>query len=66
MTSTNEPLGQADRTEGDINLSDRRLVWQKSNVDNATCQILERDSAAFLHQSLSTPCLTELTGCEGI
>ncbi|MDE2642831.1 MAG: aminotransferase class III-fold pyridoxal phosphate-dependent enzyme, partial [Verrucomicrobiota bacterium] len=66
MTSTNEPLGQADRTEGDINLSDRRLVWQKSNVDNATCETLERDSAAFLHQSLSTPCLTELTGCEGI
>ncbi|HJO53227.1 MAG TPA: aminotransferase class III-fold pyridoxal phosphate-dependent enzyme, partial [Verrucomicrobiota bacterium] len=66
MTSTNEPLGQADRTEGDINLSDRRLVWQKANVDNATRETLERDSAAFLHQSLSTPCLTELTGCEGI
>jgi len=46
MTSTNEPLGQADRTEGDINLSDRRLVWQKANVDNATRETLERDSAA--------------------
>jgi 4-aminobutyrate aminotransferase len=66
MTSTNEPLGQADRTEGDINLSDHRLAWQQANVDDATRETLERDSAAFLHQSLSTPCLTELTGCEGI
>ncbi len=66
MTTTNEPLGQADRTEGDVNLSDRRLAWQQANVNDATCQTLARDSAAFLHQSLSTPCLTELTGCEGI
>ncbi len=66
MTSTNEPLGQVDRTEGDVNLSDRRLAWQQANVNDATGETLGRDSAAFLHQSLSTPCLTELTGCEGI
>jgi 4-aminobutyrate aminotransferase-like enzyme len=66
MTSTNEPLGQADRTEGDINLSDRRLAWQQANVNDATRETLERDSAAFLHQSLSSPCLTELTGCDGV
>ena len=66
MTSTNEPLGQADRTEGDVNLSDRRLAWQQANVSDATRETLERDSAAFLHQSLSSPCLTELTGCDGI
>ena len=66
MTSTNEPLGQAGRTEGDVNLSDRRLAWQQANVSDATRETLERDSAAFLHQSLSSPCLTELTGCDGI
>jgi 4-aminobutyrate aminotransferase len=66
VTSTNEPLGQADRTEGDINLSDRRLAWQQANVNDATRETLERDSAAFLHQSLSSPCLTELTGCDGV
>ena len=66
MTSTNEPLGQADRTEGDINLSDPRLAWQQANVNDATRETLERDSAAFLHQSLSSPCLTELTGCDGV
>ena len=66
MTSTNEPLGQADRTEGDVNLSDRRLAWQQANVSDATRETLARDSAAVLHQSLSSPCLTELTGCDGI
>ncbi|MDP6794005.1 MAG: aspartate aminotransferase family protein [Verrucomicrobiota bacterium] len=66
MASTNKPLGQADRTEGDVNLSERRHAWQKSKVDDATRETLARDSAAFLHQALSTPCLTELTGCEGI
>ena len=66
MSSPEEPLGQADRTEGDINLSDRRRAWQQDNVDDATRETLARDSAAFLHQSLSTPCLTELTGCNGV
>ena len=66
MTSTNDPLGQADRTEGDVNLSERRLAWQQANVNDATRETLARDSTAFLHQSLSTPCLTELTGCDGI
>ena len=66
MSSPEEPLGQADRTEGDINLSDRRRAWQQDNVDDATRETLARDSVAFLHQSLSTPCLTELTGCDGV
>ncbi|MEC8973542.1 MAG: aminotransferase class III-fold pyridoxal phosphate-dependent enzyme, partial [Verrucomicrobiota bacterium] len=66
MTSTNDPLGQADRTEGDVNLSERRLAWQQANMNDATRETLARDSAAFLHQSLSTPCLTELTGCDGV
>ena len=66
MSLPDEPPGQADRTEGDINLSDHRLAWQQANVNDATRETLERDSAAFLHQSLSTPCLTELTGCDGM
>ena len=66
MSSPDEPPGQADRTEGDVNLSDHRLAWQQANVNDATRETLERDSAAFLHQSLSTPCLTELTGCDGM
>ena len=66
MTSTNKPLGQADRTEGDVNLSAHRRDWQQANMDDATRETLARDSAVFLHQSLSTPCLSELTDCNGI
>ena len=66
MSSPNEPIGQADLTEGDVNLSERRRGWQLANVDDATRETLARDEQAVLHQSLSTPCLTELTGCNGI
>jgi len=66
MSSPNEPIDQADLTEGDVNLSERRRDWQLANVDDATSETLARDEQAFLHQSLSTPCLTELTGCNGI
>ena len=66
MSSPNEPIDQADLTEGDVNLSERRRGWQLANVDDATSETLARDEQAFLHQSLSTPCLTELTGCNGI
>ena len=65
-SSSDKPLDKAELTEGDVNLSARRLSWQQANVDKATHKTLDRDSAAFLHQSLSTPCLTELIGCDGI
>jgi len=66
MSSPNEPIDQANLTEGDVNLSERRRGWQLANVDDATRETLARDEQAFLHQSLSTPCLTELSGCNGI
>ena len=52
MSSPNEPIGQADLTEGDVNLSERRRGWQLANVDDATRETLARDEQAFLHQSL--------------
>ena len=58
--------GKGELIEGDVNLSTRRLSWQQANLDDATRETLARDSAVFLHQSLSTPCLTELTSCNGI
>ena len=50
MSSPNEPIGQADLTEGDVNLSERRRGWQLANVDDATRETLARDEQAFLHQ----------------
>lgn len=62
----NDPRQRAELlTEGDVNRSPSRQQWRESNVDPATQRLLERDEAVFLHQSLSTPCLTALSGAEG-
>jgi 4-aminobutyrate aminotransferase len=53
-----------DRSEGDINLSDRRAAWQARALDDETRQLLADDARFFLHQSLSTPCLNALAGCD--
>jgi 4-aminobutyrate aminotransferase len=51
--------------EGDVNLSDRRGAWQAANLSDATTRLLADDAEAFLHQSLSTPCLNALDRAEG-
>ena len=54
------------RSEGDINLSPARQAWARETLDDATREKLEEDASVFLHQSLSTPCLNVLKGCEGV
>jgi 4-aminobutyrate aminotransferase len=54
-----------DRSEGDINLTDRRAKWQQESLDLATRELLDADARYFLHQSLSTPCLNALRSCDG-
>ena len=61
-TNVNEPID----TEGDINLSPRRLEWSKNNIDKNSQKLLSEDSKYFLHQSLSTPCLNVLEASDGI
>jgi 4-aminobutyrate aminotransferase len=53
------------RSEGDINLSTRRAEWLSEHIDSETQRVLEEDARYFLHQSLSTPCLNVLKGCDG-
>ncbi|HEX2935385.1 MAG TPA: aspartate aminotransferase family protein [Bacteroidales bacterium] len=53
------------KAEGDINLTEARTRWHGS-LSSETSEILAKDSRIFLHQSLSTPCLDVLTGCEGV
>ena len=55
----------ADNTEGDFNNTPLRRAWQEQHVDPDTRETLARDEAHFLHQSLSTPCLTEIVSCSG-
>lgn len=57
------PIAQS---EGDTNLTSRRAAWQERALDPATRALLARDSAAFLHQSVSTPCLNAIVKAEGI
>jgi len=59
-----DPL-DALRSEGDINLSPRRQVFLDEHLNAATRDLLASDSAHFLHQSLSTPCLNALRKAEG-
>src|SRR5512145_2312743 len=52
--------------EGDVNFSVRRRAWEAANIGVDTRSWLDRDRDAFLHQSLSTPCLDTLVEAEGI
>jgi len=52
--------------EGDVNLSARRADWQVRHVGAAARALLEEDARYFLHQSLSTPCLTAIKSASGI
>ena len=52
--------------EGDVNLSPLRRDWERDHVRGATRPMLDRDAAAYLHQSLSTPCFDALVEAEGI
>jgi len=53
-------------SEGDVNLSPRRREWESRHVGPATRALLDRDSAGFIHQSLSTPCFDALVASDGI
>lgn len=53
-------------TEGESNRSDARARWAAGLADAETQSLLKRDAAAFLHQSLSSPCLTAIARAEGI
>ncbi len=52
--------------EGDTNLTSRRTQWQARAIDAGTRALLDRDAAAFLHQSVSTPCLNAIAKAEGL
>ncbi len=53
-----------DRSEGDVNWSLRRRAWANA-VGPEARRTLNADERVFLHQSLSTPCLTEIVAAQG-
>src|SRR5436190_18149815 len=50
-------------SEGDVNFSPYRAAWAQEHLDGQARHWLEEDAKYFLHQSLSTPCLNVLKGC---
>lgn len=53
-------------TEGEANTSKARADWAAREEDGATRDLLRRDAEAFLHQSLSSPCVSTIAKAEGI
>ncbi len=53
-------------TEGESNTSERRKDWAARHQNDATRALLKRDGDAFLHQSLSSPCVSTVVKAEGI
>ena len=51
--------------EGEINTSSRRQRWASKNHDANTLRLLDEDAKYFLHQSVSTPCLSTIARAEG-
>ena len=54
------------QTEGEVNFSDRRNAWARRNLGSASQSLVARDAGVFLHQSVSSPCLTAIRRAEGI
>src|SRR3990172_5751803 len=52
-------------SEGEANTSTRRSEWAGRHHDAATRALIAEDSKAFLHQSVSTPCLNTISRAEG-
>jgi 4-aminobutyrate aminotransferase len=59
-------MNKLHKSEGDINISPRRVQWQDSHLDAESRDLLEEDARYFLRQSLSTPCLNTMRACGGI
>jgi 4-aminobutyrate aminotransferase len=53
-------------TEGESNRSDARARWQATQDHGPSRALLQRDADAFLHQSLSSPCVLTIARAEGI
>jgi 4-aminobutyrate aminotransferase len=53
-------------SEGESNQSAARRAWAAKHPDRATRDLLARDADAFMHQSLSSPCVSTIAKAEGI
>ncbi len=59
-------LDSIDQSEGEVNFSPRRKVWADKNHGVEAQDLIQRDSDVFVHQSVSTPCMSAIRKAEGI
>ncbi len=52
-------------TEGESNTSAARTAWQRKSAAPNSSPLLARDAEVFLHQSLSSPCVSTIAKAEG-
>ena len=53
------------QSEGEINTSQRRIAWAQRTHDKNTRNLIAEDAQHFLHQSVSTPCMSVIAKAEG-
>ena len=53
-------------TEGESNRSEARSGWQKASIGPVSRPLLDRDADVFMHQSLSSPCVSTISKASGI
>ncbi|WP_170429244.1 (R)-1-hydroxy-2-aminoethylphosphonate ammonia-lyase [Ruegeria arenilitoris] len=59
-------MPQIVHTEGESNTSEARKNWLKKSIGPKSSPLLKRDADVFLHQSLSSPCVSTIAKAEGI
>ncbi|NVO56645.1 aspartate aminotransferase family protein [Rhodobacteraceae bacterium B1Z28] len=59
-------MPQIVHTEGESNTSEARSTWLKKSIGPKSSPLLKRDADVFLHQSLSSPCVSTIANAEGI
>ncbi|WP_299669188.1 aspartate aminotransferase family protein [uncultured Ruegeria sp.] len=59
-------MPQIVHTEGESNTSEARKAWQRKSMGPKSLPLLKRDATVFLHQSLSSPCVSTIAKAEGI
>ena len=62
MNKKNENISQS---EGELNTSARRAEWLQRNQSANTQDLLAEDARYFLHQSVSSPCMSVIAKAEG-
>lgn len=55
-----------ENSEGESNLSPYRSKWSEAQTGAQTKDAIARDAACFLHQSVSSPCLSAVRKAQGI